>query len=239
MSDALDDLPDENFLAADYALGVLSPRDRRRADRLMREDTGFAREVEDWLRRLGPLFDTVEPVAAPTRVWSAIEAELPRPRAVRASPLADARRRVSGFWRSLAIGSMGLAGASLATLVVVSLPAGPAPTLATSIASSSGAPLLTAVIDSRSGEVVLVPAAMTMPQGRVPELWLVPEGGTPISLGVVDPGAPRRIDLSGLGIGRDRMTHAAALAISIEPPGGSPTGQPTGPVVGQGVLQSI
>ncbi len=34
-------------------------------------------------------------------------------------------------------------------------------------------------------------------------------------------------------------TPGAALAVSMEPTGGSPTGQPTGPVVGQGMLRAI
>ena len=56
----------------------------------------------------------------------------------------------------------------------------------------------------------------------------------PVSLGVLD--AAGRIDRpvpSGAG---DLLTSGRAVAISLEPPGGSPTGQPTGPVAYTGVL---
>ena len=33
-----------------------------------------------------------------------------------------------------------------------------------------------------------------------------------------------------------RIAMAAALAVSVEPPGGSPTGQPTGPVIAKGTI---
>ena len=34
------------------------------------------------------------------------------------------------------------------------------------------------------------------------------------------------------------MRQGATIAISVEPPGGSPTGAPTGPVIASGTLQS-
>ena len=65
------------------------------------------------------------------------------------------------------------------------------------------------------------------------ELWLIPSGPDqrPHSLGLIQPGQPIRLtippDLAG------RVTPDATLAVSLEPPGGSPTGQPTGPVIAQ------
>jgi len=70
---------------------------------------------------------------------------------------------------------------------------------------------------------------------RAFELWLLPEGqGAPRSLGLLpatDAGSlrlPREV--------RDQLDQGRALAVSLEPPGGSPTGQPTGPVVYQGSI---
>ena len=54
---------------------------------------------------------------------------------------------------------------------------------------------------------------------------------------LIDPARPVRVsvppDLAG------RFNPDATLAVSIEPPGGSPTGQPTGPVVANGRLTSL
>jgi anti-sigma-K factor RskA len=68
------------------------------------------------------------------------------------------------------------------------------------------------------------------------ELWSVPPQGNPRSLGLISAARATVIP-------RDRLPATllkggtAALAVSIEPPGGSPTGVPTGPVVFAGQVQ--
>jgi len=72
--------------------------------------------------------------------------------------------------------------------------------------------------------------------GRVLELWSVPPDGAPRSLGLIS------ADGSTV-LSRDRLPPTLlkggtqALAVSVEPPGGSTTGAPTGPVVYAGQLQ--
>ena len=74
-----------------------------------------------------------------------------------------------------------------------------------------------------------------MPSGREAELWIIPEGQKPISLGVIPQDAPTRIaapaNLSGAG------HYTATLAITDEPLGGSPSGNPTGSVRAAGKFQ--
>jgi anti-sigma-K factor RskA len=70
---------------------------------------------------------------------------------------------------------------------------------------------------------------------RVPELWLLRgEGQAPVSLGVLDPAGVNRRSLAEPA--QRALEPGDALAVSLEPPGGSPTGAPTGPVVSTGVL---
>ncbi|PWG68431.1 hypothetical protein DF186_25135, partial [Enterococcus hirae] len=61
------------------------------------------------------------------------------------------------------------------------------------------------------------------------ELWLIADGAdAPVSLGVLDNAGTTRIrvpDDIAPGV------RTGTIAISIEPPGGSPTGAPTGTVV--------
>jgi anti-sigma-K factor RskA len=73
--------------------------------------------------------------------------------------------------------------------------------------------------------------------GHDHELWIIPAGGKPISLGLVRAGEPQR-----LPIRREIAPHfrqRSAIALSVEPVGGSPTGGPTGPVVASGELLNV
>ena len=63
------------------------------------------------------------------------------------------------------------------------------------------------------------------------ELWAVPAKGAPRSLGLVS-------DQRATTVLRGQLLRdTAAFAVSVEPPGGSPTGAPTGPVISVGHLQ--
>ena len=69
------------------------------------------------------------------------------------------------------------------------------------------------------------------------ELWLIPPGDKPHSLGLIDPSRPITIKVPQDLLGR--VNREAVLAVSLEPPGGSPTGQPTGPVIANGKLAQL
>ena len=72
--------------------------------------------------------------------------------------------------------------------------------------------------------------------GRAHELWVIPAGGTPSSLGTMAEGRMTHMELAaGLA---ELLRQGATIAISVEPPGGSPTGAPTGPVIAAGTLES-
>jgi anti-sigma-K factor RskA len=66
-------------------------------------------------------------------------------------------------------------------------------------------------------------------------LWLIAEGGAPVSLGLLEPQGPSRITVPD---DLRPVLAGATLAVSDEPPGGSPTGQPTGAVLAAGVFVS-
>ncbi|HEY8383822.1 MAG TPA: anti-sigma factor, partial [Microvirga sp.] len=83
-----------------------------------------------------------------------------------------------------------------------------------------------------NGSAELIPLeSIPVPPGRALEIWTIPEAnGRPISVGVLDTVRSMQLNL-GQAPGL-RQSHV--LAISIEPSGGSPTGQPTGPVIMKG-----
>jgi anti-sigma-K factor RskA len=78
---------------------------------------------------------------------------------------------------------------------------------------------------------------VALPANRVLELWAVPPQGAPRSLGLISAQGVTVLQRERLPPSLLDAGKTAALAVSVEPPGGSPTGAPTGPVVYAGKLQ--
>lgn len=109
--------------------------------------------------------------------------------------------------------------------------------MASTIVQTNGQVGRTATMDVTHARMIFVPAKpQALPSGRAPELWLIPAGQKPIAVGMIDTGAPTTIKLDRALV--VRLGPTAALAVSVKPPGGSPTGQPTGPVIGKGSISS-
>ena len=230
--DTRDPADGDKLLAAEYVLGVLGAAARREVERRLSREPAFASEVTFWEERLTGLADAVAPVSPPEATWSRIKTAIgaaPRPRSVWQSLI---------FWRSFGIASATLAAASIAALVYVGLvPGARAPLMAT-LSGSAGQPNFVAAVTATGNTVVIVPAALLTSDPRAFELWLIPTGETrPRSLGLIQPGQPIRLEIPSDLVGR--LTPDATLAVSLEPPGGSPTGLPTGPVIAAGKLTNM
>ena len=213
-------------LAAEYALGTLRGRARERLKRWMRDDAELAREVAKWEARLAPLAQAVAPVAPPARVWNALQTRLEGAR--------DAGHKLSfSVWKALGWMASGAAAALIA--VAILLPSRE-PAHAAYVAVLSDPKTTRAVLVATAGQADKVLRVNTLDpsiqvSGRSLELWALPRDGKPKSLGVI--GAERaalRLDAPA----DKALGNVPALAISLEPPGGSPTGQPTGPVLYSG-----
>jgi anti-sigma-K factor RskA len=225
---------ENDLTAAEYVLGVLEAADRGTLERRLPHDPALARNVAFWEERLGTLADRVTPVEAPPAVWSRIEAALAPP----GQPAAKVGLWQNlEFWRALSFGSATLAVASLAGMVYLGLvPAVRAPLIAT-INSATGQPNFVATVSGGGSSLTVVPAALLTNDPRAMELWLIVPGDSPRSLGLIESGREVRINLPpDLAA---RVATDATLAVSLEPPGGSPTGQPTGPVIASGKLVNL
>ena len=219
-------------------LGVLGAEERREVERRLAQEPALASEVAFWEERLGGIADAVAPVTPPPNAWSRIEA------AVAAS--ADRRQSSSSLWQNVAFWR-GLRHGRGDACGRQHRGAGlyrhwcrrRAPPLMATLAGSSGQPNFVAAVTATGTDLVVVPAALLTNDPRAMELWLILPGPNqrPHSLGLIQPGQPIRLtippDLAG------QLTPDAALAVSLEPPGGSPTGQPTGPVIASGKLTSL
>ncbi len=231
MSDTFDhrSLPDEELLAAEYALGVLSGAERAAAEQRIARDQGFARLVAAWEQRLAPWAAEIAEVAPPAQVWDRIAGALP------AQTQGGGLWQSLVFWRGLSLAAGTLAAACLAALIYLGALTQPQPLVAT--IEGDGHRHFVATIDTRHSTVAVVPAAFSADATRVPELWLIPADGKPRAVGLLRANQTVTLtlsaDLAALAKGD------AVLAVSLEPPGGSTTGLPTGPVIGTGKLTSL
>lgn len=207
-------------LAAEYALGTLRGRARERLRRWLREDAELARAVAAWEARLAPMAEAVEPVAPPARVWKQVE-----------SRMGHSSPPVSSIWKTLGLIASGAAAALLAVAVLLPpQPTGiPASYVAVLTDPKTNQPVLIATAER--GETILRvntldPAIHVA--GRSLELWALPHGGKPRSLGLI---SERKLALKLAAAADQSLGDVPALAVSLEPQGGSPTGQPTGPVL--------
>lgn len=219
--------------AAEYVLGVLGSAERRAAQQRLAHDQAFAAEVAFWEERLGVLADAVAPVAPPDRAWSRIAraVRLPDP-----SKPPESLWHSLAFWRSFAIGAAALAAASVGALTFVEI-APQRPTLLATLGTSSGQPVFVTAVNGGGTSLAVMPAALLTPDPRAMQLWLIPAGDKPHSLGLISPAQPVRVEVPRELLAR--LTPDTALAVSMEPPGGSPTGQPTGPVIASGKLARL
>jgi anti-sigma-K factor RskA len=225
----------DDMLAAEYVLGVLSAEERGQAVRRVERDAPFARLVEQWEARLSPLSAGYPEIDPPAAAKQAIDRTL-------FSGGRAAQPASGGIWRSLAFWR-GLTAASLALLVVaVAIPLlAPKPNGGTqfvaSIAPKDSAVSYLAYYDPATRDLALSHVSGDRGAGHDFELWAIEGQAKPVSLGVIPAGKAIRVRISP-EIGK-LLANGGTLAISLEAPGGSTTGQPTGPVVALGGLSRI
>ena len=213
-----------NLQAAELALGVLAGAERLAALGRAEREPAFAALVVQWEERLAPWATEIAEVAPPPQVWERIAAALPAQKQSLWQSLT--------FWRGLSLATGALAAACIGALIYLGNTPQQAPLLAA--IDGGGQHHFVATLDKNSGSIAVVPASYTADATRVPELWLIPADGKPRPLGLL-----RADGATTLTLSRDMLAKAvtnAVLAVSLEPQGGSPTGQPTGPVIATGKL---
>ena len=226
------DLPDggDDGLAAEFVLGGLPAAQQAVLARRVETDPAFARLVAQWEERLFPLAADFAPVDPAPRVKQALDLRL-----------FGAPPGKPGIWSSLALWRALAGAATAAFLLALTLPALrpdlPADRLAASLTAEGSTVTYLVLYDSATGSVSLAHMSGDPVEGRDFQLWVARGAEAPVSLGVIPAGVSTRVEISDRI--RALMTSAAHMAISLEPPGGSPTGQPTGPILAVGDLLDI
>lgn len=228
-------------LAAEYVAGTLRGAARRRFEALLPAHPGLRGAVRAWQDRLMPLTATVTPQTPSPRVWQRIQERLDAASGTASTPARAATGWASlAFWRGLAsVASL----AAVALAVVLALPGtaqppivvvlGPAAPPADGVSTAS----FVASISPDGRSMVTKPITQVkLEPNRSLELWAVPKprpgqpAEAPRSLGVVSADGATVVQRGKV------LDDVDALALSLEPPGGSPTGKATGPILYVGKL---
>ena len=246
--------PSADILAGEYVLGVLDAAQRSEAEQRIATDPGFARLVSQWENRLAPMLDTLGNEAVPAHVWPRIRTALGWPAVGAGAPRAWQR---TGFWQGMtalaavvalvAVFSRGQLEPVAPVAPPVAVTPTPPPTPSepeqatkpvTPLVHDDGTPGWLASVDKAQGKVLMVPVpAAADAAGRAPELWLIPAGGTPRSLGLVSINRAHTVTVPDAL--RDALVNGSVLAITLEPSSGAPQGIPTGPIIAKGDIATL
>ena len=213
-------------LAADYAIGLMPPTARKRFEHLLQDDAPLRAELARWNTHLSQLTEPLLEQPVPDHVWQAIVARI-EPQTLHV----PARRP---FWSWVRLSA--LACSLLIALTVGLLYNRDSVQYKATLLSGTAQPGLS--IEAHSDYLAVRPLELAaVDGGRSLELWAIPVEGKPVSLGLIPRDGDGRITLSQTQ--QHLIRIPVVLAVSLEPQGGSPTGQPTGPVLYQGPLASL
>ena len=244
--------PEDDVLAAELALGALAFEERAQALARAEWDPAFAARVSAWEETLAPMAQETAAVPPPPSARRRLMRELfgegeagegagapGRPRALPDRP-AEARpmRRVSAIWQVAAMAAAIAIGAFVYDPSLVP-GQGPAETRYVAVIAAADSDLrFFAVLDEKTGEAVVRRISGAAPEGMVHQMWMANEGA-PVSMGLLDEErAELRMPAELLAPGGGFLP-GAHFGVSVEPPGGSPTGQPSAAPVAGGAPEAL
>lgn len=242
-------------IAASYALGTLRGGARRRFETLARETPVVRAAALLWQTHWAGLTELQAPQQPPAAVWTRIDNLVQAERAAlqQRARRAEAGARKASWWQSLGLwrGAAAVGALATAAAVVVGLQAtdGLRQSSQQQIAQlqeqmdsrvQAQNRFVAVLHDEKAAAALLVTydaygkqlqlqrvGGFEVPEGRSLQLWALPEGGKPRSLGVLS-GARSE----ALAADAAALQGVPALALSLEPRGGVPSdGGPTGPVL--------
>jgi anti-sigma-K factor RskA len=222
-------------LSDEYVLGLLSPSEGLLLEEIMARDAELARRVGRLRDQVLPLDLSATPLALPVgfakqlhprlTAQKQLDAVTPSIPAVKAANLSSAPKK----W------AVGVLAASLAGVVfgfgLGGMQPAPTPRVVAVLMDAEGVPQ--AVIDDYGNDTATVRfvADISVPDDRSLQVWTLPSADAgPTSLGVLQGPAASRLSFADLPDPSAQQLYE----VTLEPLGGSPTGRPTGPIVGKG-----
>jgi anti-sigma-K factor RskA len=231
------DADDIDGLAGEYVLGTLDAGERASVAARRSREPALNAAIHSWERRLAALSQAVPAVTPPAGLLPKIEARLD---GVDVAPpgsatILDLRRRVS-HWRTTAAIASALAATLALTIGVREFaPKPPSQNLVAILQKDAASPAFLVTVNIEDRVMTVRPVAAKPEAGKSHELWIIHDSlGKPKSLGLVDD--PAKAVKPTLANYKPDVIQSSTYAITLEPEGGSPSGDPTGPVVFSGKM---
>ena len=224
----------QSALADAYVLGQLSALATKRFQRWLLQDAQLRQLVSESEQRWNRLAAAVPPMPVSEVVWKGVECRL-FPVSGKVVPI---KRALSPWKQTILVA---------ASLLLLGWPGLVTWTSLSGLVSSPTQVIALVLDDERKATGwqlamaeqgdLLVEALVSQPslQARVYQLWVIPTGmDQPVSLGLIPEAGERLLSLTTEQ--RAYVASAKKFGVSIEPLGGSPTGQPTSPAIYHGQL---
>lgn len=242
----LDTAEDRSAAAGEYVLGTLTAQEQAAFEEALAGNGALRADVGYWQDRLLGLTRRTAPAEQlPVGGWPRLEARLvaltPRPATTQATRAGDPAPR---WWQRLGLWQ-GLSGAAVAASVLLAsslllqetMPPAPEIRYVAVLQDPKGGGNGWVVEMTQAhaaagppGQLRLVPlrADLQVPADRVLQFWTKAPGATgPRSLGLVSAGSVTSLPLQRV----PDLQPDQLFEITLEPPGGSTLGRPTGPVL--------
>jgi anti-sigma-K factor RskA len=231
------ELDDIDGLAAEFVLGTLDAAERASVAARRQREPGLDAAIVAWERRLGPLNDAVSEMVPPADTFAKIENRLLGSASSNpaASSVVDLTRRLNR-WRATALVASAMAAALVLTIGTLQFSPKPkSKNLVAVLQKDAASPAFLVSVNVDDRVMTVRPVAAKHEPGKSFELWIIHDSlGKPKSLGVIDDATPMKKPT--LAAYKPDVIEGSTYAVTLEPEGGSPSGDPTGPVVFAGKM---
>jgi anti-sigma-K factor RskA len=206
-------------LAARYAVGAMTPRVRKRFERLRQVIPAAERAAQSWERKLASLSVSVPAVSPPRSVWQGIERRIGGSQTTATAP----------GWMTWLVPAVGFAFGIVATVGLVRLyPAAFVPqdravaqrdaipaSYVGLLTDGNGAPTVLAS-STRYGRTMSIKFLKPFmpPAGKLMQLWALPKEGVPFRLGIVPAGEHGSFTMADTS--ERLLSNVSYLAVSLE-----------------------
>jgi anti-sigma-K factor RskA len=233
------DRDDLDMLAAEFVLGTLDARERATVVMRRQSEPDLDEMIVAWERRLAALADEVTPVTPDPDLYQRIKQQIDaiEARQTGASNDNEGNSNVISLRKRLRRWQWSTALASAAAIVLVTvLTFQPAPeqgpqSFVAVFQQNDQQPAFMLSVDLTNRQMQIRPVTAEPMQGKSYQMWIKADslGPNPRSLGVLDDNL--KLDRAALRDYDPELLKEATFGISVEPEGGSPTGQPSGPAI--------